>query len=441
MTSYKFKVKQGDMQIDTLIEDLKERFIDMDKPRANNSTYEVSNILMCGFALFSVKDSSLFKFVHKLKDRASNLKNVYHITQLPSDTTIRTLLDEVSSEELKPLFKPYLEELDNQGVLDNYEYIDDALLVPIDGVQYFSSKKVGCTKCSTKQHKDGSVTYHHNALAAVVMRPGRSEVFPVTIEDIIKQDGKVKNDCELAAAQRLIPNIRKNLPDKKIIIGGDALYANGPFVKLLQAPQHDMRFILSVKPGSQEYLFLQFERLEKAGKIKTFTRTTKDKKCITKYANELIINGSNPDIKVNFLHFEEHDLKTGKVTIFNWITDITINAHNYPKLVKAGRGRWKIENETFNTLKNQGYNYEHNFGHGKKYLATNFSILMLIAFLFDQIQQYTNKTFRLARTAAGSKTALWEEIRKIFDLVVVDSMQTIYKIIAKELKLKIQIVI
>lgn len=429
------------MEIDILIEDLKERFIDMDKPRATNAPFKVSNILMCGFALFSVKDSSLFKFVHKLKDRASNLKNIYHITQLPSDSTIRRLLDEVPSKQLQPLFKPYLEELDNQGVLHRYEYIDDYLLVPIDGVHYYSSQKVCCDKCCTTKHQDGSITYHHKALGAVIMCPGHSEVFPVAVEDIIKQDGKTKNDSELAAAKRLIPQIREHLPDKKIIIGGDALYPNGPFIELLKNPQHDMSFILSVKPLSHAYLFLQAERLEAEGKMKVFSKTDKDKKYVTKYANNLIINGSNPDIKVNFLHFEEHDLKTGKVKIFNWVTDITISGSNYTKLVKAGRGRWKIENETFNTLKNQGYNYEHNFGHGKQYLATNFSILMFLAFLFDQIQQATNKTFRLARTIAGSKTALWEEIRKIFDMVVVDSMQTIYKIIAKELKLKIQIVV
>ena len=414
----------------------------MDKPRADNATYVLSNIIMCGFALFSIKDKSLLKFINKLKDRASNLRNIYHITQFPSDTRMRELLDEVPSAQLKPLFKPYLEKLDNPGVLDKYEYLDDSLLVPIDGVHYFSSKKVCCGKCCVKKHQDGSVTYYHNALASVIVCPDKQEVFPVAIEDIVKQDGKTKNDSELAAAKRLVPQIREHLPDKKIIVGGDALYANGPFIELLQKPEHQMSFILSVKPGSQGYLFVQAERLEAEGKMKVFSVKTKDgKKHITKYANGLIINGANPDIKVNFIHFEEHDLKTGKVKIFNWVTDITINAENYPKIVKAGRGRWKIENETFNTLKNQGYNYEHNYGHGKQNLATNFSILMILAFLFDQIQQAVNKTFRVARTTAGSKIALWEDIRKIFDMVAVDSMQTIYKIIAKELKLKIQIVV
>ena len=38
--------------------------------------------------------------------------------------------------------------------------------------------------------------------------------------------------------------------------------------------------------------------------------------------------------------------------------------------MRAGRSRWKVENETFNTLKNLGYNLEHNYGHGKQHLAT-----------------------------------------------------------------------
>ena len=48
------------------------------------------------------------------------------------------------------------------------------------------------------------------------------------------------------------------------------------------------------------------------------------------------------------------------------------------------RSRWKIENETFNTLKNQGYELEHNFGRGCQHLAT---VLMLLAFLLDPLQE------------------------------------------------------
>jgi hypothetical protein len=66
------------------------------------------------------------------------------------------------------------------------------------------------------------------------------------------------------------------------------------------------------------------------------------------------------------------------------------------ELERAGWTRWKIENETFNTLKNQGYNLEHNYGHGNKNLCSVFGILMMLAFLVDQIQQACCKLFQAA---------------------------------------------
>lgn len=84
----------------------------------------------------------------------------------------------------------------------------------------------------------------------------------------------------MAAIQRLVPQIRKNLPNNKIIIGGDALYANGHFIRFLQKSEQDMRFIFSVKKGSQGYLFIQVNRLEEKVKMKTFTHETKKKKQI-----------------------------------------------------------------------------------------------------------------------------------------------------------------
>ena len=68
--------------------------------------------------------------------------------------------------------------------------------------------------------------------------------------------------------------------------------------------------------------------------------------------------------------------------------------------MRAGRARWRIENETFNTLKNHGYHFEHNFGHGNKHLATVFAYLMMLALLIDQIQQRGCALFRKARAKA-----------------------------------------
>lgn len=67
---------------------------------------------------------------------------------------------------------------------------------------------------------------------------------------------------------------------------------------------------------------------------------------------------------VNILEYRQTDAK-GKGLNFSWVTNISISETNAAKIAKGGRARWKIENETFNTLKNLGYNFEHNYGHEK----------------------------------------------------------------------------
>ncbi len=428
---------------DDLVQDLKQRCIKIAEkyPIADNATLTIDNILMCGFALFSIKDNSLAKFVKKLKERAGNLKSIFKITQTPSDTAMRTILDEVPTSEIQNLFIPYVKKLEEQGVLSDYEILGN-LYIPLDGTRHHSSQNVYCDCCLTTHHRNGTTTYHHDAICACIVHPNQKEVFPIGIEEIIRQDGQTKNDCETNAAKRLIPRIVEHVPTTQLCLGGDAIYATGPMIRLTQeqAKIHhkEVHFIFSVQPGSHQYLFLQFERLEASGNIKSFTFTTKDKKYVTKFANELIINGKNADLFVNFLYFEEHDLKKGTVKIFSWITDIPITTKNYNQLVKLGRSRWKIENETFNTLKNQGYEFEHNFGHGHQFLAANFAVLMLLAFLFDQIQQRVNLNFKLAKLKAGSRIALWEKVRQYFDLLPIPSMDFIYQLIIGKIKFKVQ---
>lgn len=431
---------------DDLVQDLKKRCTKIAKkyPIAENATFTIDNILMSGFALFSIKDSSLAKFIKKLKDRKDNLKSIFKITQAPSDTALRTILDGVPTSEIQNLFVPYVKELGEQGVLSDYKILGN-LYIPLDGTRHHSSQKVYCDCCLTTHHQNGTTTYHHDAICACIVHPNHQEVFPIGIEEVIKQDGQTKNDCETNAAKRLLPRIIEHAPADQICLGGDAIYATGPMIRLSQqqAVIHDkeVHFVFSVKPGSHEYLFLQFERLEESGDIKHFTVTTKDKKFVAKYANGLILNGTNSDIVVNFLYLEEHDLNKGTVKIFSWITDILITTSNHTKIAKIGRSRWKIENETFNTLKNQGYEFEHNFGHGHQFLAANFAVLMLLSFLFDQIQQRINRTFKLAKLKAGSRVALWEKIRQYFDLLPVPSMDFIYQLIIGKIKFKVQYII
>ena len=134
-------------------------------------------------------------------------------------------------------------------------------------------------------------------------------------------------------------------------------------------------------------------------------------------------------LKVNLLVYEEHNTKTGKTQRFSWVTDFTITEENAYILMRGGRARWKIENETFNTLKNQGYNLEHNYGLGKEHLSENFVMLMMLAFLVDQAQQLCSPLFQAALEKAGRKVRLWEQQRILFRTFRLDSMATLYTMI------------
>ncbi|GAH26287.1 unnamed protein product, partial [marine sediment metagenome] len=97
----------------------------------------------------------------------------------------------------------------------------------------------------------------------------------------------------------------------------------------------------------------------------------------------------------------------------SWVTDIPVNRANVAQLVKAGRAQWIIENEGFNTLKNQGYHLEHNFGHGKQYLSEAFFVLNLIAFFMHQIFVLTDRLYRKCRAKFSARIEHFSNFRSV----------------------------
>ncbi len=215
------------------------------------------------------------------------------------------------------------------------------------------------------------------------------------------------------------------------------MFANAPHVRQLQ--ENGLRYIIRIKEG---YALVQFQALQAKGGVGSLKVSDGKTMQAFQFANGLILNGPNQDLLVNLLHYGQIDLTTGEIIFLaDWITDFHLSRDTVVEVVKAGRARWKIENETFNTLKNQGRQFGHNFGHGHKHLSANLALLMFLAFSIDQVQQRINRFFRAALVEVKRRIRLWERVRETFDMVACNSMQTIYKIIAKELKLKIEIIV
>ena len=103
------------------------------------------------------------------------------------------------------------------------------------------------------------------------------------------------------------------------------------------------------------------------------------------------------------------------------LQDIEITEKNIRLMVRAGRCRWKAENEIFNVMKNHGYYMEHNYGHGKKNLCFNFYLLTLVAFTMHQIFELTDTQYQSCREKFGSKKHFWETVRSYIKIIIFES--------------------
>lgn len=380
--------------------------------------------LMSGLALFGLKYPSLLQFENDRREEAAraNLKALYGIERAPSDTCFRERLDEFDPRHLRPLYKALLAQLQRGKGLEGFAYLDGHYLLSLDGTGYFSSSTIHCPQCGEKHHRNGTITYYHQMLGAVLVHPDHSEVFALAPEPILKQDGARKNDCERNAAKRLLTDLRREHPHLKLIVIEDGLASNAPHIRQLQAL--DLRFILGAKQSDHTLLFDWVAATPQTAEA-TFTNE-KGFRHRFRYLNGAPLNDANFDLEVNFLEYWEH-APDGTVTHFSWVTDIPIHENNLMTLMRGARARWKIENETFNTLKNQGYHFEHNFGHGNNHLSTVLMHLMMLAFLIDQIQQHGCRLFQAALTAAQGKTRLWQKLRSRFDLCLIPDWETLYR--------------
>jgi len=135
-------------------------------------------------------------------------------------------------------------------------------------------------------------------------------------------------------------------------------------------------------------------------------------------------NASNTDVRGNFIEYWA--MGDGTVQHFRWVTDLGVHKRNVYHLMRGGRARWNIENETVNTLKNQGYNFEHNDGHGTQHLSVVFATIMPLAFLVDQVQQRGCALFRAVWRKLGSRRLLWERMRALCYTYRLDAMRALF---------------
>jgi hypothetical protein len=418
------------LSADALFGLLRTGFAHIAAHRPGKPDIPLPDALMSAFAMFSLKSPSLLAFD---KERAEdNLQRVYGIERVPCDTSMREILDPVEPELLRPMFHQVFRQLQRGKALEEMVFVEDHYLLALDGTGYFSSQQIHCASCLETHHQNGTVTYAHQMLGAVLLHPDKREVIPLMPEPIGKQDGSNKNDCERNAVKRLIAKLRQDHPHLKLIVTEDSLSSNGPHIEMLQ--DHDLHYILGVKEGDHAFLFKQVAAAKQAGRMTYYDRDDQatGSHHRFRFVSDLPLNESNAELRVNFL--ECWETLNDKVQHFSWVTDLRVNKGTVYRLMRGGRARWRIENETFNTLKNQGYHFEHNFGHGYQHLAVVFAVLMMLAFLVDQVQQMCCPLFQAVWAKLGSKRRLWEKMRALFYDYILESMRHLFEALLYGLK-------
>jgi hypothetical protein len=407
------------LSADALFRVVRSGFAAIPDYRLSDTEISLTDALMAAFALFSLKSPSLLAFdKHRVE---GNLGTIYAIDHVPCDTQMREILDPVSPESVRPLFKSVFGQLQRGKALESMRFLEDYYLLALDGTEYFSSKTIHCASCLQKVHRNGSITYYHQMLGAALVHPDQRTVIPLMPEPIVKQDGTAKNDCERNAAKRFIAKLRQDHPHLKFIVTEDSLSSNAPHIETLHA--HGLHYILGVKDGDHAYLFEQVQAAEQAGRVTSYERHDRAARVVHRFrfVNDVPLNTSHRDVRVNFIEYWE--VGEHKVQHFSWVTDLRVSQRTVYHLMRGGRARWKIENETFNTLKNQGYHFEHNYGHGTQHLSVVFAMVMMLAFLVDQTQQLCCALFQAVWAKLGSKRLLWERMRALFYDYALKSMR------------------
>ena len=184
------------LSADSLFRLVRSGFDRLDDHRTGEVEIPIGDAMMAAFAMFSLKDPSLLAFDQRRDDPNDNFCTIYGIDHIPSDSQMRTILDPVDPDDLRPLFGDVFRRLQRGKALEPFVYLDGHYLLSLDGTGYFSSSKIHCASCLEKHHRDGGVTYSHQLLGATLVHPDFKEVIPLAPEPIINQDGHTKNDCE-----------------------------------------------------------------------------------------------------------------------------------------------------------------------------------------------------------------------------------------------------
>jgi hypothetical protein len=392
-----------------------------DSRQGGDARYTMADIGLSAFSLFFMQSPSFLAHQRRLDEGQgrSNCQTLFGLDKIPSDNHVRALLDPVRPDRFHPVFAEALAELERSDGLAGFRRPGGHVLIALDGTEYHVSGKVHCQNCSTRRRGKDKTEHFHALVSATLVAPEHNRVVPLEPEFIVPQDGHDKQDCESRAVRRWLERHGPRHARLNPIYLGDDQFSRQPVCEAVRAAGGHFLFVC--KPSSHSTIDEYLTGIE----LPTLTRKVKRGRARFEYRyrwlNDVPLRADADALAVNWLMVEVVNA-AGEVTHRNsFITDLPVGPDTVVERAACGRARWKIENENFNVLKTNGYNLEHNFGHGKNNLAAVFVCLNLLAFAFHTVCDLAEGPWRRAMDKMGTRARFFENLRSLTTFLVFPS--------------------
>lgn len=350
----------------------------------------------------------------------ANLNRLAETTQttLPVHDTLDHFVGHVKRAGWEQLRNRCVQRLLRMKALDAARLLGQpVLLLDATGLLCFHQRH--CEQCLTQRHGEQTLYFHH-VLEAKLLGPG-GVVVSLGSEFIENADAadthgksaeEVKQDCELKAARRLLPRIKKDYPQLRFVLALDNLYACGTLFAL--ARELDWSFVVTFKEGRTPALWRDYQALLPLCPENVLRRTWDDRVQEFRWVKQLAYEDSEGRAwQLNALECTERTTADGAKHYFAWLTGLPVGRKTVEDIAqKGGRYRWKIENEGFNRQKNSGLNLEHVYSSDPEKWKVYY-LLLQIAFLLTQLLERGSLLRRLAAEAGRPFWKLFGSLKNV----------------------------
>ena len=159
------------LNVDAMFEIIRKDFQKIPDHRAGNSKISLDDTLMSGVAVFQLKHSSLLAFDNYRKEKPVNLHTVFGLTDIPSDSQMRTILDPIDLSFLRNPFRSIFRLLQRSKDFEKMTFIDGHYLLSGDGTGFYSSNKVSSPACCEKKSTNGGTIYYQQNVCRSLCTP------------------------------------------------------------------------------------------------------------------------------------------------------------------------------------------------------------------------------------------------------------------------------